>query len=230
MSDPEFREFRVSTDSMRRTGGAKRTRKNQQASQVGGAAPAYSEMGAPVTTIGVVADGMKEAASHGSTAYAQTAQGVTPMSASGTLTSQIIQPIAMGQDPLGSPASVALAQKPMAGGSAVGASSGASQKVELRGAKTRVALRGPRAYRKNMTASPVGGAKTLKARKIGLAVKSMSKKLKKAHKTAKKVASMSIDSVKAALVKAGVLKGGSKAPAELMRKMYKDLRTMRSGL
>jgi hypothetical protein len=134
----------------------------------------------------------------------------------------------MGGDPLGSPASVALAQKPMAGGSAVGASSG--QKVELRGAKTRVALRGPRAHRKNVAAATVGGAKTLKSRKIGLAVKSMSKKLKKAHKTAKKVASMSIDTVKAALVKAGVLKGGSKAPEVMLRKMYKDLKTMRSGL
>lgn len=222
MSDPEFREFRVSADSMRRTGGAKRTRKNRSDSlaQTGGTAPAYSEAGAPVSTIGVVADVMKDAAAHGSTAYAQTAQGVTPMSASGTLTSQIIQPIAMGQDPLGSPASVALAQTPMAGGS----------KVELRGAKTRVALRGPRAHRKNAPTATVGGAKTLKSRKIGLAVKTMSKKLKKAHKTAKKVASMSIDSVKAALVKAGVLKGGSKAPEVMLRKMYKDLRTMKSGL
>ncbi len=220
MSDPEFREFRVSADSMRRTGGAKRTRKNQQASQAGGAAPAYSEAGAPVSTIGVVADGMKDAATHGGSAYAQTAQGVTPMTASGTLTSQIIPPIKMAQDPVGAPASVALAQTPMAGGS----------KVELRGAKTRVALRGPRAHRKNGAPATVGGAKTLKSRKIGLAVKSMSKKLKKAHKTAKKVASMSIDSVKAALVKAGVLKGGSKAPEVMLRKMYKDLKTMRSGL
>ena len=222
MSDPEVREFRISADSMRRTGGAKRTRKNRSDSlaQTGGAAPAYSEVGAPVSTIGVIADGMKAAAAHGGTAYAQTAQGVTPMSSSGTMTSQNIRPIEMGQDTLGSPASVALAQKAMAGGS----------KVELRGAKTRVALRGPRAHRKNGAIPTVGGAKTLKSRKIGLAVKTMSKKLKKAHKTAKKVASMSIDTVKAALVKAGVLKGGSKAPADMLRKMYKDLRTMRSGL
>lgn len=216
MSAPEVREFRVSADSMRRTGG-KRTRKNQN----GGSAPAYSEAGAPVSTIGVVADGMKDAAAHGATAYAQTAQGVTPMTASGTMTSQIIQPIAMGSDPLGSPASVALAQTPMAGGS----------KVELRGAKTRVALRGPRAHRKNGAATPAGGCfKPLKTRKIGLAVKAMSKKLKKARKTAKKVASMSIEAVKAALSKAGVLKGGSKAPDAMLRKMYKDLRTMKNGL
>ena len=41
---------------------------------------------------------------------------------------------------------------------------------------------------------------------------------------------MSIEAVKAALSKAGVLKGGSKAPEPMLRKMYKDLRTMKSGL
>jgi hypothetical protein len=215
-----MREFRVSADSMRRVGGKRASTRKRQA---GGATPSYSEMGAPLSAIGDVAVVMKEAASHGASAYAQTAQGVTPMTASGTLTSQIVQPIAMGGDPVGAAASVARAQTPMAGGSGVG--------VQLRAPKTRVLLRGPRkgaASRK--TDAPTGGAKPLKTRKIGLAVKAMSKKLKKARKTAKKVASMSIEAVKAALSKAGVLKGGSKAPEPMLRKMYKDLRTMKSGL
>jgi hypothetical protein len=223
MSAPEddFREFRVTPESMRRVGGKRVTTRKRQD---GGSAPSYSEMGAPVSTIGDMSAAMKDAAVHGGSAYAQTAQGVTPMTASGTLTSQIIQPIAMGQDPVGAAASVARAQAPMAGGAAT---------VQLRAPKTRVLLRGPRkgaaAARK---AEPVvgGGAKPIKTRKIGLAVKAMSKKLKKARKTAKKVASMSIETIKAALSKAGVLKGGSKAPVEMLRKMYKDLRTMRSGL
>jgi hypothetical protein len=194
--------------------------------QDGGSMPNYSEAGAPVSTIGIVADGMKDAAAHASSAYAQTAQGVTPMTASGTLTSQIVQPIAMGQDPVGAAASVARAQTAMAGGAAAAT-------VQLRAPKTRVLLRGPRkgaAARKTEAAAAGGCFKPLKTRKIGLAVKAMSKKLKKARKTAKKVASMSIEAVKAALSKAGVLKGGSKAPEPMLRKMYKDLRTMKNGL
>ena len=220
-----MREFRVSADSMRRVGGKRASTRKRQA---GGAAPSYSEMGAPVSTIGDVAVVMKEAATHGASAYAQTAQGVTPMTASGTLTSQIIQPIAMGQDPVGAAASVARAQTPMAGGSGAAAST-----VQLRAPKTRVLLRGPRkgAAGRKVDAAVGGAVKLpLKTRKIGLAVKAMSKKLKKARKTAKKVASMSIEAVKAALSKAGVLKGGSKAPEPMLRKMYKDLRTMKNGL
>jgi hypothetical protein len=219
-----MREFRVSQDSMRRSGGKRASTRKRNVQQDGGAGPNYSEMGAPVSTIGDVAVVMKEAASHGGSAYAQTAQGVTPMTASGTLTSQIIQPIAMGQDPVGAAASVARAQTAMAGGAAT---------VQLRAPKTRVLLRGPRKGAAGRKAEAVvGGAVKLplKTRKIGLAVKAMSKKLKKARKTAKKVASMSIEAVKAALSKAGVLKGGSKAPDGMLRKMYKDLRTMRSGL
>lgn len=225
----ETREFRVTAESMRRVGGKRastRKRVSREMEQEGGAMANYSEAGAPVSTIGIVADGMKDAAAHASSAYAQTAQGVTPMTASGTLTSQIVQPIAMGQDPVGAAASVARAQTAMAGGSAVGAAT-----VQLRAPKTRVLLRGPRkgsAARKMDV--PTGGAKPLKTRKIGLAVKAMSKKLKKARKTAKKVASMSIEAVKAALSKAGILKGGSKAPEPMLRKMYKDLRTMKNGL
>jgi len=220
----ETREFRVTAESMRRVGGKRastRKRAHREMEQEGGSAPSYSESGAPVSTIGDVAVVMNDAASHGASAYAQTAQGVTPMSASGTLTSQIVQPIAMGQDPVGAAASVARAQTAMAGGSV----------VQLRAPKTRVLLRGPRkgAAARKMDV-PTGGAKPLKTRKIGLAVKAMSKKLKKARKTAKKVASMSIEAVKAALSKAGVLKGGSKAPPEMLRKMYKDLRTMKNGL
>ncbi len=237
MSAPEeVREFRVTAESMRRVGGKRATTRKRQAGdaslakQEGGSAPSYSETGAPISTIGDVTAGMKDAATHGASAYAQTAQGVTPMTASGTLTSQIIQPIAMGQDPVGAAASVARAQTPMAGGAA-------ATTVQLRAPKTRVLLRGPRknaagaAAAARKTEAVMGGAvKSLKTRKIGLAVKTMSKKLKKARKTAKKVASMSIDSIKAALSKAGVLKGGSKAPPEMLRKMYKDLRTMKSGL
>ena len=228
----ETREFRVTAESMRRTGGKRaspRKRVSREMDQEGGAMANYSEVGAPVSTIGIVADGMKDAAAHASSAYAQTAQGVTPMTASGTLTSQIVQPIAMGQDPVGAAASVARAQTAMAGGSAAGASSAV---VQLRAPKTRVLLRGPRkgAAARKTEAAAGGCIKPLKTRKIGLAVKAMSKKLKKARKTAKKVASMSIEAVKAALSKAGVLKGGSKAPPEMLRKMYKDLRTMKNGL
>lgn len=215
---------------MRRVGGKRASTRKRNVQQDGGAGPNYSEMGAPVSTIGDVAVVMKEAASHGGSAYAQTAQGVTPMTSSGTLTSQIIQPIAMGQDPVGAAASVARAQTAMAGGSGAAASAAT---VQLRAPKTRVLLRGPRKGAAGSKAEAVvGGAVKLplKTRKIGLAVKAMSKKLKKARKTAKKVASMSIEAVKAALSKAGVLKGGSKAPEPMLRKMYKDLRTMKSGL
>jgi hypothetical protein len=208
MSD--VREFKVTAESMRRVGGARRTRK-----QAGGSAP--------VDTIGVVADSMKDAASHAAGAYGQTAQGVTPMSSSGTLTSQIIPPVAMSMDPVGSKGAVALAQTEMAGG----------QRVELKKPvhKTRVALRAPRKLRALGGACPaVGGAKTHKVRKIGLSLKKISKKLRKAHKTAKKAAVMSIDTIKDTLVKAGLLKGGSKAPEPLLRKMYADYKTTKQGL
>jgi hypothetical protein len=210
MSD--VREFKVTAESMRRVGGARRTRK-----QAGGSAP--------VDTIGVVSDSMKDAASHAAGAYGQTAQGVTPMSSSGTLTSQIIPPVAMSMDPVGSKGAVALAQTEMAGG----------QRVELKKPvhKTRVALRAPRKLRALGGAScAIGGAgaKTHKVRKIGLSLKKISKKLRKAHKTAKKAAVMSIDTIKDTLVKAGLLKGGSKAPEPLLRKMYADYKTTKQGL
>jgi hypothetical protein len=206
MSD--VREFKVTAESMRRVGGARRTRK-----QAGGSAP--------VETIGVVADSMKDAASHAAGAYGQTAQGVTPMSSSGTLTSQIVPPVAMSMDPVGSKGAVALAQTEMAGG----------QRVELKKPvhKTRVALRAPRKLRA-LGGPAVGGAKTHKVRKIGLSLKKISKKLRKAHKTAKKAAVMSIDTIKDTLVKAGLLKGGSKAPEPLLRKMYADYKTTKQGL
>jgi len=195
---------------MRRVGGRRMTRK-----QAGGSAP--------VDTIGVVADSMKDAASHAAGAYGQTAQGVTPMSSSGTLTSQIVPPVAMSMDPVGSKGAVALAQTEMAGGS--------QQRVELKKPvhKTRVALRAPRKLRA-LAGTAVGGAKTHKVRKIGLSLKKISKKLRKAHKTAKKAAVMSIDTIKDTLVKAGLLKGGSKAPEPLLRKMYADYKTTKQGL
>jgi len=205
MSD--VREFKVTAESMRRVGGRRMTRK-----QAGGSAP--------VDTIGVVADSMKDAASHAAGAYGQTAQGVTPMSSSGTLTSQIVPPVAMSMDPVGSKGAVALAQTEMAGG----------QRVELKKPvhKTRVALRAPRKLR--ALGGACGGAKTHKVRKIGLSLKKISKKLRKAHKTAKKAAVMSIDTIKDTLVKAGLLKGGSKAPEPLLRKMYADYKTTKQGL
>ena len=195
---------------MRRVGGRRMTRK-----QAGGSAP--------VDTIGVVADSMKDAASHAAGAYGQTAQGVTPMSSSGTLTSQIVPPVAMSMDPVGSKGAVALAQTEIAGGS--------QQRVELKKPvhKTRVALRAPRKLRA-LAGTAVGGAKTHKVRKIGLSLKKISKKLRKAHKTAKKAAVMSIDTIKDTLVKAGLLKGGSKAPEPLLRKMYADYKTTKQGL
>jgi hypothetical protein len=208
MSD--VREFKVTAESMKRLGGGRRmTRK-----QAGGSAP--------VDTIGVVADSMKDAASHAAGAYGQTAQGVTPMSSSGTLTSQIIPPVAMSMDPVGSKGAVALAQTAMAGGSV--------QRVELKKPvhKTRVALRAPRKLR--ALGPAVGGTKTHKVRKIGLSLKKISKKLRKAHKTAKKAAVMSIDTIKDTLVNAGLLKGGSKAPEPLLRKMYADYKTTKQGL
>lgn len=207
MSD--IKEVRVTAASMGRIGGAKRgTRK-----QAGGSAP--------VDTIGIVSDGMKDAAAHAAGAYGQTAQGVTPMTASGTLTSQIIPPAQMAMDPVGSKGAVGLAQTAMAGG---------SQRVELKAPrhKTRVALRAPRKLR-TLEAS-LGGAKTHKVRKIGLSLKKISKKLRKAHKTAKKAAVMSIDTIKSTLIKAGLLKGGSKAPDALLRKMYADYKTTNAGL
>lgn len=197
---------------MKRIGGAKRgTRK-----QAGGSAP--------VDTIGIVSDGMKDAATHAAGAYGQTAQGTTPMTASGTLTSQIIPPAQMPMDPVGSKGAVALAQTAMAGGSAP------AQRIELKAPrhKTRVALRAPRKLR--ALGGPVGGAKTHKVRKIGISLKKISKKLRKAHKTAKKAAVMSIDTIKDTLIKAGLLKGGSKAPDALLRKMYADYRTTNAGL
>jgi hypothetical protein len=191
-------------------GAATRPRKTRK--QAGGAGP--------IEDIGVVSDLMKGAASTASAAYGQTLQGVTPTLSSGTLTSQIIPPAEMHRDPVGSGGAVALAQTPMAGG----------QKVELKAPmhKTRVALRAPRRMRE--AAGGCIGSKTHRARKIGIAVKKLGKKLKKAHKTAKRVAKMSIETVKAALVKAGVLKGGSKAPDALLRKMYADLKTTERGL
>ena len=210
MSD--IKEVRVTAASMARVGGAKRgTRK-----QAGGSAP--------VDTIGMVSDGMKDAATHAAGAYGQTAQGVTPMTSSGTLTSQIIPPAQMPMDPVGSKGAVGLAQTAMAGGAQ-------QQRVELKAPrhKTRVALRAPRKLRA-LTAGPVGGAKTHKVRKIGLSLKKISKKLRKAHKTAKKAAIMSIDTIKDTLVKAGLLKGGSKAPEALLRKMYADYKTTNAGL
>jgi hypothetical protein len=211
MSD--VREFKVTAESMRRVGGRRMTRK-----QAGGSAP--------VDTIGVVADSMKDAASHAAGAYGQTAQGVTPMSSSGTLTSQIIPPVAMSMDPVGSKGAVALAQTEMAGGSV--------QRVELKKPvhKTRVALRAPRKLRAlgQALGGAGAGAKTHKVRKIGLSLKKISKKLRKAHKTAKKAAVMSIDTIKDTLVKAGLLKGGSKAPEPLLRKMYADYKTTKQGL
>lgn len=175
---------------------------------------------APLEDIGMVADVMKSAATHASAAYGQTLQGVTPMLSSGTLTSQIIRPAEMHMDPVGSGSAVSLAQTPMAGG----------RRVELKAPKhkTRIALRAPRKLREMTTGSTVG--KTHRMRKIGIAVKKLSKKIKKAHKTVKRVAKMSIDSVKSALIKAGVLKGGSKAPESLLRKMYADLKTTGNGL
>lgn len=203
MSD--IKEVRVTASSMVRT---RKTRK-----QAGGEAP--------LDTIGVMSASMKDAAAHASTAYGQTAQGVTPMSSSGTLTSQIIQPIDMAKSPVGS--AVALAQTPMAGGAH------AKQRVELKAPvhKTRVALHAPRKLRR-MTAG--AAHKTHRVRKIGIAMKKLGKKIKKAHKTAKKAASMSIDAIKGSLIKAGVLKGGSKAPETLLRKMYADLKTTSEGL
>ena len=209
MSD--IKEVRVTAESMKRIGGAKRTTRRQ----AGGSAP--------VDTIGIVSNGMKDAATHAAGAYGQTAQGTTPMSSSGTLTSQIIPPVQMGMDPVGSKGAVDLAQTAMAGGSA--------QRVELKAPrhKTRVALRAPRKLRA-LGATGQGGAKTHKVRKIGLSLKKISKKLRKAHKTAKKAAVMSIDTIKDTLVKAGLLKGGSKAPEALLRKMYADYKTTNAGL
>lgn len=209
MSD--IKEVRVTAESMRRVGGARRTTRKQ----AGGSAA--------VDTIGVVSDVMKDAATHAAGAYGQTAQGVTPLSSSGTLTSQIIPPVQMSMDPVGSAGSVALAQTPMAGGAVP------AQRVELKAPrhKTRVALRAPRKLRELIS---TGGAKTHKVRKIGMSLKKISKKLKKAHKTAKKAAVMSIDTIKDTLVKAGLLKGGSKAPETLLRKMYADLKTANQGL
>lgn len=208
MSD--IKEVRVTAESMKRIGGAKRGTRRQ----AGGSAP--------VDTIGIVSDGMKDAATHAAGAYGQTAQGTTPMSSSGTLTSQIIPPVQMGMDPVGSKGAVGLAQTAMAGGSA--------QRVELKAPrhKTRVALRAPRKLR--ALGATAGGAKTHKVRKIGLSLKKISKKLRKAHKTAKKAAVMSIDTIKDTLVKAGLLKGGSKAPEALLRKMYADYKTTNAGL
>jgi hypothetical protein len=190
-------------------GAASRARKTRK--QAGGAGP--------LGDIGVVSDAMKGAAATASAAYGQTLQGVTPTLSSGTLTRQIIPPAEMHRDPVGSGGAVALAQTPMAGG----------QKVELKAPmhKTRVALRAPRKMRE---AGGCMGSKTHRARKIGIAVKKLGKKLKKAHKTVKRVAKMSIETVKSALVKAGVLKGGSKAPDALLRKMYADLVTTKRGL
>jgi len=129
-------------------------------------------------------------------------------------------------DPVGSKGAVGLAQTAMAGGSA-------QQRVELKAPrhKTRVALRAPRKLRAlGGPGQSQGGAKTHKVRKIGLSLKKISKKLRKAHKTAKKAAVMSIDTIKDTLVKAGLLKGGSKAPEALLRKMYADYKTTNAGL
>lgn len=203
----DVREFKVTADSLRKT---RRGRK-----QAGGSAP--------LDQIGAVTKVMTDAMTHASAAYGQTLQGTTPMLSSGTLTSQIIRPIETGPingiGPESIKADISLAQTPMAGG---------KQRVELKAPhhKTRVALRAPRKLHRPATSS----IKTHKVRKIGLALKGLARKLKKARKTAKKAAIMSIDVIKSSLVKSGLLKGGSKAPEELMRKMYADLKTTSSGL
>ena len=198
----EVREFRVTNASLERSSKG-RTRK-----QEGGSAP--------VETVGQVAQAMTGAADAAAKAYQGTLQGQTPMSSAGTMTSQIIRPDAMGVDP-------EVPKGPMVGGKA-------SARVELKAPKnrTRVALRAPRKLRSIVG---TGGAhKTHKARKIRLAVKGLASKVKKARKTAKAVAKMSIDTIRSSLVKAGVLKGGSKAPDSMLRKMYADLKTTSNGL
>jgi len=76
----------------------------------------------------------------------------------------------------------------------------------------------------------VSAAKTRKvshAKKVRVTISSMSKKIHKAKEIRKAATDTTLEEIKKALHKAGLIKGDSKAPEQMLRQMYADFMTLK---
>ena len=96
--------------------------------------------------------------------------------------------------------------------------------VILRSRKSKISLKAP----KKLHISP--SANTRKARKIKVGVKGLKTRLNRAKKAHNHAQTIPIASIKQRLVKAGVIKGTTKAPDHMLRTMYADLLVTKKGL
>ena len=79
-------------------------------------------------------------------------------------------------------------------------------------------------------ASTVNASKTRKvshAKKVRVTISSMSKKIHKAKEIRKAATDTTLEEIKKALHKAGLIKGDSKAPEQMLRQMYADFMTLK---
>ena len=96
--------------------------------------------------------------------------------------------------------------------------------VILRSRKSKISLKAP----KKLHISP--SANTRKARKIKVGVKGLKTRLNRAKKAHNHAQTIPISTIKQRLVKAGVIKGTTKAPDHMLRTMYADLLVTKKGL
>ena len=76
----------------------------------------------------------------------------------------------------------------------------------------------------------MNAAKTRKvsqAKKVRVTISSMSKKIHKAKEIRKAASDTTLEDIKKALHKAGLIKGDSKAPEQMLRQMYADFMTLK---
>lgn len=79
-------------------------------------------------------------------------------------------------------------------------------------------------------AGTVSAGKTRKvshAKKVRVTISSMSKKIHKAKEIRKAATDTTLEEIKKALHKAGLIKGDSKAPEQMLRQMYADFMTLK---
>jgi hypothetical protein len=96
--------------------------------------------------------------------------------------------------------------------------------VILRSKKSKISLKAPKKLHINPSAI------TRKVRKIKVGVKGLKTRLNRAKKAHAHAQTIPIASIKQRLVKAGVIKGTTKAPDHMLRTMYADLLVTKKGL